>query len=132
MEIDKFEYHINDKSEITNAILPINKIIDKANINNIMNEFTGGDIQLESNHPRFEGLGVPVGLIVSKHHKDILASKQQKVKEISCKVMDEEDYEKLLNKIAKKRDKKGKKNGKTKKLKKLKMKRRSQKISYKK
>jgi hypothetical protein len=133
MEINKFEYHINKDNIITSAILPLNNIIDKTNINNIMNEITGGrspyanDIQLQSNHPRFEGLGVPVGLIVSKNNKHLLdMSKQPKIKEISCKVMDEEDYSVLLDKIAKKRNKKGK-TKKTKKMKKEKM-RKSKKI----
>jgi len=105
MSIKYFEYCHDKNNNIISAIMPLNKIIEKSNINNISNELIGGTLEINSTHKCFDGLGVPVGLVIGKKERELVFPKKEKIKEIECKVMSEDNYDKLFNKIVKKREK---------------------------
>ena len=105
--ISNFEYHKNSDNELVAAIYPIRNVIEE---NNEYFEHLGGGKQnnLEKNgSSRFDGLGVPIGLYLSKRQiKEIQQLKKSPEIHKECNVIDEDHFNKLLDRIARKAKKK--------------------------
>lgn len=120
-DVSKFEYHKNGDNELIAAIYPISEHQDA-------HEHLGGSINnLEkAGSSRFHGLGVPIGLYLSKKQmKEIHNMKKNPEIHKDCNVIDEDKFNQLLDKIVRKAKKRltvnnhrshSKKSGKTKKI----------------
>ena len=105
--ISKFEYHKNGDNELVAAIYPVNDVIEE---NHQYLEHLGGGQKnnLEKiGTSRFDGLGIPVGLYLSKKQiKEIQHLKKNPEIHKECNVIDEDKFNKLLDRIVKKAKKK--------------------------
>lgn len=103
--ISNFQYKVNNENHVQSVIYPLNSVVNQ---NNVMKSILGGSTHIDSGYSRFEGLGVPIGLYLSKNKRATLetmslSKNANKDINIECSVIDEELYEKLINKIARKR-----------------------------
>jgi len=99
--ISKFEYQKNDDNELSSAIYPLNEVLRQ---NSLIREHLGGSSREEgSPGSRFDGLGVPVGLYLSRKHMGEIHH-MQKNPEIQkeCNVIDEKTFNQLMERIVKK------------------------------
>lgn len=115
--VSKFEYQKNDNNDLFTAIYPLNEVLNQ---NVSFKEYLGGSARIEGS--RFDGLGVPVGLYLSrKQINEIHHMKKNPEIQKECNVIDEDKFNKLLDKIVKKAKKRTstKNRGKTKGSKKL-------------
>jgi hypothetical protein len=101
--VTNFEYKKNDNNEVTAAIYPLKQIIEE---NDRYLERLGGSKNVSSENngtSRFEGLGVPVGLYLSKKQINDIdrLQKNPKIRK-ECNVIDEEQFDRLLEKIVRK------------------------------
>jgi hypothetical protein len=98
--ISKFEYKKNDDNELFSAIYPLNEVLNQ---NSLIREHLGGSSQEGSPGSRFDGLGVPVGLYLSrKQMGEIQHMKKNPEIQKECNVIDEETFNKLMDRIVKK------------------------------
>ena len=98
--ISKFEYNKNDDNELFSAIYPLNEVLNQ---NSLIREHLGGSSHEGSSGSRFDGLGVPVGLYLSrKQIGEIHHMKKNPEIQKECKVIDEETFNKLMERIVKK------------------------------
>lgn len=98
---DNLKYKTDDHGSIQSIIYPLNTLIN----NNSANTILGGSIQLETEKARFEGLGVPVGLYVSRKHRSLIdniprAKNSPNDAQHECMVIDDTAFNKLIDKIA--------------------------------
>jgi hypothetical protein len=104
--ISNFEYQKNDDNELVAAIYPIRHIMDQ---NDEYHEHLGGgknNLEMTGTS-RFDGLGVPIGLYLSKTQiKEIQNLKKNPEISKECNVIDEDKFNKLLDRIVKKTQKK--------------------------
>jgi hypothetical protein len=101
--VSNFEYQKNNNNEIMAAIYPLKQII---NDNEQYLERLGGSKNTSSENvgtSRFDGLGVPVGLYLSKRQINDIhqLNKNPKIHK-GCNVIDEDEFDRLLEKIVRK------------------------------
>ena len=115
--VSKLEYQKNGNNELVAAIYPLREVMDN---DELMRERLGGQrIHKENsrssdstvdNHAkssRFTGLGIPVGLYLSrKQINEIQNIKQNPEVHKDCNVIDEDKFNKLINRIVRKAKKK--------------------------
>jgi hypothetical protein len=101
--VTNLEYKKNENNEVTAAIYPLKQIIED---NDRYLERLGGSKNVSSENigtSRFEGLGVPVGLYLSKKQINDIDRLQKNPKiHKGCNVIDEEQFNRLLEKIVRK------------------------------
>ena len=97
----KLEYQKNNDNELVAAIYPLREIM---NNDTLMRERLGGStVDDHAKSSRFSGLGIPVGLYLSrKQINDIQNIKQNPEIHKDCNVIDEDKFNKLINRIVKK------------------------------
>jgi hypothetical protein len=114
--LSKFEYQKNDDNEMIAAIYPLREVMNQDSL--IREHLGGSNIDNDgSGSSRFDGLGVPVGLYLSRKHIDqIQHMKKNPDIQKDCNVIDEDKFNNLLDKIVKKAKKRtsAKKNNKVK------------------
>lgn len=101
--VSDIQYKMNENNSIISAIHPLNTIIK----NNLFKSILGGSIHTETEKARFEGLGVPIGLYLPKKNRGEIENlprpKNANKDALSeCTVIDDETFNKLIDKIAKK------------------------------
>jgi hypothetical protein len=110
--LSKFEYQKNQNGEPVAAIYPLTEITNK---DALLREHLGGStvhLSEPTTGSRFDGLGVPVGLYLSRKRLDMV-KKNPEIQE-GCTVIDEDKFNQLLDKIVKKSQKRlSKKNKKS-------------------
>ena len=102
--ISKFQYKLNENGIVQSILYPLKTIINQENISKTL---LGGSLHLDTENTRFEGLGIPVGLYLSKKnrgeieniHKPKNANKDMQGE---CAVISDEDFNRLIEKISKK------------------------------
>jgi hypothetical protein len=106
--VSKLEYQKNNDNELVAAIYPLRETINK---NTMLRERLGGSlVDDHAKSSRFSGLGVPVGLYLSREQiNEIQNMKKNPEMHKDCNVIDEDKFNKLLNKIVKKAKKAAKK-----------------------
>ena len=101
--VSNFEYQKNNNNEIMAAVYPLKQII---NDNDQYLERLGGSKNVSSENvgtSRFDGLGVPVGLYLSKRQiTEIHQIKKNPKIHKDCNVIDEDQFDRLLEKIVRK------------------------------
>jgi hypothetical protein len=97
----KLEYKKNSDNELVAAIYPLREVM---NHDTLMRERLGGStVNDHAKSSRFSGLGIPVGLYLSRKQIDeIQHIKQNPEIHKDCNVIDEDKFNKLLNRIVKK------------------------------
>ena len=102
--ISKFKYQTNQNDEPVAAIYPLTEI---TNQDALLREHLGGStvhLSEPTTGSRFDGLGVPVGLYLSRKRLDMV-KKNPEIQE-GCTVIDEDKFNRLLDKIVKQSRKK--------------------------
>jgi hypothetical protein len=94
MDVSQLEYKKNIDDLFVAAIYPLNQIITTNSINT---ELLGGSLEIFSDNKRFDGLGIPVGLYLSRKHIDKFEY-LPKNKEHN-KVLDDTLFNKLIDNI---------------------------------
>jgi hypothetical protein len=99
----KFEFKRDDTNKIVSVIYPLNEIINE---NITYKENLGGSTTYEYNESsRFQGLGVPMGLYLSKPKNNLLEKSMNKnyggnsKNEKEHNVIDDKLFEELFEKI---------------------------------
>ncbi|NDH69060.1 MAG: hypothetical protein EBY22_14390 [Gammaproteobacteria bacterium] len=112
--LSELEYQKNSDNELIAAIYPLKEAMKH---DNLLRERLGGstkDGSEASVGSRFDGLGIPVGLYLSRKRIDMAKIKKQPDIQEGCAVIDEEKFNQLLDKIVKKSQKRlSKKNKKS-------------------
>ena len=99
--VSKLEYQKNNDNELVAAIYPLSEVM---NHDTLMRERLGGSkTEDTTKSSRFSGLGIPVGLYLSRKQIDEIHNiKKNPEIHKDCNVIDEDKFNKLLNKIVKK------------------------------
>lgn len=117
--VSKFEYQKNNDNEMVAAIYPLREVMNQDSL--IRERLGGSHIDKDNSEgSRFNGLGVPIGLYLSRKQIGQIHNmkKNPEIKK-DCNVIDEDKFNSLLDNIVKKAKKRTsvKKNSKGKKAK---------------
>jgi hypothetical protein len=103
--VSKFQYQKNNDNELVAAIFPLNEILIEEQQH--LERLGGGSNDEHKEGSRFDGLGVPIGLYLSKKQiSDINNLQKNPAIHKDCNVIDEQQFNELIDKIIRKSKKK--------------------------